>query len=131
MVCLDTSFAIDILRGNEEAREILDLLISNRESISITTISIMELIGGLYSSPKLKKEKEEIMAFVSSLIVLSFDLESSFLAGELELDLIINGQIIQPEDIMIASIAMENNETLITKNTKHFEKISGLKIKSY
>src|SRR3989344_7432727 len=131
MVCLDTSFAIDKLRCNEEARDILDLLISNRESISITTISIMELIGGLYSNPKLKKEKEEIMAFVSSLIVLSFDLESSFLAGELELDLIINGQIIQPEDIMIASIAMENNETLITKNTKHFEKISGLKIKSY
>lgn len=131
MVCLDTSFAIDILRGNEKARKILDSLVSNRESVSITTPSIMELIGGLYSSPKLKKEKEEIMAFVSSLIVLSFDLESSFLAGELELDLIIRGEIIQPEDIMIASIAMGNNETLITRNTKHFGKISGLKIKSY
>jgi len=29
---------------------------------------------------------------------------------------------------MIASIAMENNESILTRNTKHFERIHGLKI---
>lgn len=32
---------------------------------------------------------------------------------------------------MIAAISISNNETLITKNKKHFERIEGLKIETY
>lgn len=41
------------------------------------------------------------------------------------------GEIIDIEDIMIGAIAKRNNETIITRNKKHFEKIPGLKIASY
>ena len=34
-------------------------------------------------------------------------------------------------DCMIASIALLENEILLTRNTKHFTRISGLKVESY
>lgn len=131
MVGIDTSFAIDILRGNIIAKEIMYKLVNSKESIKIPTPVIMELISGLNNSQYKEKEKNQILSLISSIDVMDFDLNSSILAGEIEIDLIKNGITIETEDIMIAAIAIENNETLITRNVKHFEKIKDLKIKSY
>ncbi len=34
-------------------------------------------------------------------------------------------------DILIASIALENGMTLVTGNTKHFERIEGLELENW
>jgi predicted nucleic acid-binding protein len=39
-----------------------------------------------------------------------------------------SGTIIADMDLMIASIAIENNCTLLTNNLKHFERISELRV---
>ena len=38
------------------------------------------------------------------------------------------GQIVEDFDIMIASIAISNNLTLVTHNTKHFQAIPDLQL---
>jgi len=53
------------------------------------------------------------------------------LAGEIDARLSNEGKIIDFEDILTGAICLLNNETLVTRNEKHFEKISGLKIISY
>jgi predicted nucleic acid-binding protein len=40
------------------------------------------------------------------------------------------GQRIDPEDTMIAGIAITNNKILVTRD-KHFDRINGLKIEKY
>lgn len=39
--------------------------------------------------------------------------------------------MIDPEDAMIAGIALINNETVLTKNVEHFSRIRDLKIETY
>ena len=63
--------------------------------------------------------------------MLNLDKDSAILAGKIEANLIKKGEIIDLEDIMIGAIAIINDETLITRNIKHFSKIKNLKIQSY
>ena len=50
------------------------------------------------------------------------------LSKELHAALKKSGTIIADMDLMIASIAIENNCTLLTNNLKHFERISELRV---
>ena len=63
--------------------------------------------------------------------MLDLDKNSAILAAKIEADLRNNGEIIDVEDIMIAAISINNNETLVTRNKKHFERIKDLKIETY
>ncbi|MFX1474794.1 MAG: hypothetical protein ACFFCO_04845 [Promethearchaeota archaeon] len=45
--------------------------------------------------------------------------------------LIKEGHPIDPEDSMIAAIAIVHGETLLTKNPKRFSRVPGLKIEEY
>lgn len=134
MICLDTSFLIDVILGRTIPKEYENLL-DESDKISITSPSIMELIKGLHLSKNLKyvtqEEKNKINTIISTMNILDFDRESAILAGEIEAELNNKGELIDIMDVMIGAIAKHNNETLLTKNKKHFEKIKGLKIESY
>ncbi len=131
MVCLETTLLVDILRGNEKAKETLEKIDKETDVKTIASPSIMELVSGAISKPKIKGEKDKVINFLDSFTIFDLDKESSILAGEIEAELSQKGEIIEPEDIMIAAIAINNNETLVTRNTRHFERIKGLKVLSY
>ncbi len=134
MVCLDTNFLIDIINGREIPEKIQDIL-KIGVSVSIASPSITELIKGIHLERNLKyvseEEKKRIELALSSFTILNLDKESAIISGEIEAELENKGEPIGIEDIMIGAIAKHNNETLITRNKKHFEKILGLKIISY
>lgn len=130
MVCLETSFLVDLIRGKKEVESLFEQLIESEEIITIASPSLMEVMSTA-SLNKKKNEKEEIISILSSIIILPLDKESAIKAGEIESELIMAGEIIGDADIMIAAIALQNNETLITRNKKHFEKIPGLKLETY
>ncbi len=135
MVCLDTSFLIDLIRGKEEIKKIEEILGKKEESIAIASPSIVEIFKGLYLKKNLANIKENefdiISEILSSMVILNLDKKSAVLAGKIEADSINKGQLIDLEDIMIGAIAITNNEVLLTRNKKHFEKIKGLKIEGY
>ncbi len=131
MVCLDSSFIIDNFRGETRAVEMRKSLEKRGEVLFIPTPVIMELALGAHLSKRMEDEKEKINRFLSDSTILEFDKESAFLGGKIEAELMKKGSLIEPEDIMIAAIAMINNEPLVTRNTKHFARIEGLKIEGY
>ena len=49
------------------------------------------------------------------------------IVGELEKQ----GQRISDIDALIASVALEHSELLVTRNRKHFDRISGLRVEDY
>lgn len=131
MVCFDTSFVIDYLKGNDAAKEILDSFQKGNEVLTIPSPVVMELTAGAHLSKKRIIEIDKIKSFLSSFVVLNFDMESAFIAGEIESKLINSGKMIDVEDVMIASISIANKETLVTRNLKHFSRIKELKIVDY
>ncbi|MEK6968276.1 MAG: PIN domain-containing protein [Nanoarchaeota archaeon] len=125
---LDTSFVIDVLRNRKEAIEKSTQLDNSDEPIFITSISVFELwqIWNLLG----EKKKRILAEFVDSFGMLSFDSENAQLAGEVQSELMKSGLQIDPEDCMIAGIALTSGQAILTRD-KHYSRIKGLKVQSY
>ncbi len=128
---LDTSFIIDLLRGRESAVKKIQMLESEAIATNISAPSIFELFIGISLTKKPAAEKKKIMDVLESWGTLSLDSNCAARGGIIHGQLIKEGQSIDPEDSMIAAIAIVNDETLLTKNVKHFERIPDLNIESY
>ncbi len=131
MVCLDTSFIIDLLRGDEHAKKVLDELIANADTTSIATPTLMELRTSIALNTRATQEDQLINKIKVSSILLPLDHESAARAGDIEASLILAGETIPPVDIMIGAIALQHNEVLLTRNAKHFKRIPGLDVRTY
>lgn len=130
MACLDTSFLIDLLKGNPSVRELKEDLEQKEARICIASPSVMELWSGACRAKHLPKEKEKIIDLFESLNVLVFDMKSAQYAGEIEAALSSKGLPIETEDIMIAGIAMANGEMIVTGD-EHFTRVPGLRVLKY
>lgn len=131
MVCLDTSFLIDFIGGDKRAVGVGNNFVDLNMDITVSSISVMELVRGLYTKNVKEGEREKVNELISSLSVLSFGKKSAILAGEIEDALSKRGENIDLEDVMIAAVAISNNERLVTNNKRHFEKIKGLELEIY
>ena len=69
--------------------------------------------------------------FFEPFIFLPFDDPSSRIYGRIRSDLARNGTIIGPNDLLIASIAMGNNLTLISANIREFGRVAGLSLANW
>ena len=63
--------------------------------------------------------------------ILPLDAKSALRAGRIEAALTEQGDSIDWADILIAAIAIENDEPILTKNAKHFGKVPGLQVETY
>ena len=131
MVCLDTSFIIDVLRGDQKAKKTTDALIANNETTSIATPTLMELQTSLTLNSRGVREYNLIDKIIASSVILPLDSKSATRAGEIEARLILSGEMIPPIDIMIAAIALQNKEAVLTRNVKHLARIPGLEVRTY
>lgn len=128
MVCLETSFLVDVLRGNKDCEALLD---SFSDEVYLVSPSLMEVVSGAELGSDPLEERQKIRELVTSFPVLDLDADSALLAGELEAYLVLSGQIVPPVDIMIGAIAKQHGEAIVTRNTKHFERIPGLEVRGY
>lgn len=135
MVCLDTTFLVDLLRGDMQARDLDNQFAKQHLTVSVAAPSIMELVKGLHLDTTAQhvtaEECSRIIDILNSLVVLGLDQKSAMLAGEIEARLVNKGLTLDVEDIMIAAIAITHGEPLVTRNTKHFGRIPDLKIMGY
>lgn len=129
MKCLDSDLLIDFLRGKAEALMTMKEL--EDEALATTTINQFELLYGAKLSKKSTENLNEVKKLLKNLNIYTFDEKSSEVASTILADLRRPGKIIGMNDVFIAGICRANNLDLVTKNTKHFERISGLNIEEY
>ncbi|MBI1935858.1 PIN domain-containing protein [Candidatus Woesearchaeota archaeon] len=127
---LDTSFVIDLIKGRPNAVSKLKELEKENVPYSITSPTVYELWSGLVSLEKSEKEKQKTTSLISEQIIYFLDDKSAEEAGKIDGKLIKIGKMIEPEDCMIAGIAVTNNQKLLTKDP-HFKRIEGLKVELY
>jgi len=123
MVCLDSDVLIDFLNNKKEAVQKITKLKNDDVQLATTAVNSFELLN-VSNKEKLQKIREFLLNFA----IYEFNFESSESAAQIFQELKAGGEIIELTDIMIASIVTANNETLITNNKKHFEKINNLKL---
>lgn len=130
MVCLETTFLIDLLKGKPEILELKNEIDKSESSIAVAAPSIVEIWAGASQANLPKKEKAKINSVLSSIAVLPLDEKSAKEAGEIEANLLEQGITIETEDIMIAGISITNGEEILTRD-QHYAKIPGLKVRKY
>jgi predicted nucleic acid-binding protein len=129
MFLLDTDTVIYSMKGNASVRENLRQHIN--DPISISVITLMELYYGARKSRNVPVNLAKIKVLEQSIENLAIGLESTEIFGLLKAQLEISGNRLDDFDLIIASCAMAHNLTLVTNNTKHFQRIDGLKLANW
>jgi tRNA(fMet)-specific endonuclease VapC len=119
------------MRNDEDALSAMEELEEGKKLARVGAPSVFELYVGVSLSLKPSAEKEKILGAIRSLSPLPLDSASAARAGQVFGGMEREGARIDPEDAMLAGIALENGLPLLTRNRKHFAGIPGLKVESY
>ena len=132
MVVIDSDLIIKYLRKKPKyAVEYLNELFDKEERLKTTIFNYAELLEGAYLTNNVPKNLRYIKDFLAKFEILSFQLLDANLFSQIHAQLLKSGNPVGDMDVLIASIVLNQGETLITRNTKHFGKIPLLKIKDW
>lgn len=126
---LDTNACIAALRGNESVCGRLASL--SPDDCGISVVSYYELLAGVERCRNPAAELKKVEYFAAPLRVLPFDLPSAAIAARIRWALEKRGAIIGPYDLLLAGQAMALDVTLVTRNLREFQRISGLRVESW
>ena len=94
--------------------------------LCISSITLAELEYGVCNSSRPEQNRLALMLFLSNIEVMPFDSDAARSYGEIRYDLKTKGKLIGANDLLIAAHARALGYTLITDNTKEFERVEGL-----
>lgn len=124
---LDTDISIyTIKRKPLEVRRMFNI---HSGEISISTVTLGELIYGVEKSKNQLTNLKSVEGFVGRVEVINYDAAAAHQFGQLKQEL--KGQNIGPYDFMIAAHARSLGLTLISNNTKEFKRIAGLRVENW
>lgn len=119
---IDTNIWIDHFRGDSKITVFLEGIETAKIQTTLSVITEYELLAGCKLTPN---EEERVHSLLKIFPVLA--ITSSIVRQAAYFHRTYNTQIV---DALIAATAFKTNATLLTRNTKHFQNIKGIKIGS-
>ena len=127
---LDTNICIVFLRGRSVGVT-RTLQRVQADDIALCAVVVAELYEGAYRSAQRAHNLAKVAEFVAQFSVLPFDSAAAEIAGRYGADLAAQGMSIGAHDLQIAAIALANDLTLVTHNTREFSRVSGLRLEDW
>lgn len=135
MACLDTNVLIDLGKvrrlTHAAAMAKVSELLRRGETICTTRLNVAELWYGIEAATDRASELQQVQDVLDIVTVLELDETSAIEFGRLQARLRSLGRPTGIMDALIAAVCLNNGQTLVTRNTKHFTDIAGLDIKTY
>jgi len=125
LILLDTDICIHILRGNEK---IIDERRKYPDQVAVSFMTLAELYYGAEKSANPTKNRSLIEQLLLTLPVINSDNQIMHRFGMLKASLEGLSIPLADADLLIAAIALEKCNLLVTGNIKHFGRIAGLPI---
>ena len=129
---LDSNALFDILKNphGRTARQHQLVTDNSVNEVLVSIITVCELRYGVFKkgSQRLADRIEETLAAVR---VVALDLGADMAYAELRTDLERKGQLIGPNDMLIAAHALALGAILVTDNVREFKRVKGLKIENW
>jgi tRNA(fMet)-specific endonuclease VapC len=125
---LDTNACIALINGKPAAvRTRFQRVIRKGARVSVSTIVAFELWYGVAKSSQKEKNTNRLEIFLSGpLGLLPFDEEDAKAAGKVRAEIEAAGRPIGAYDLLIAGQALRRKMTLVTANTKEFQRVPAL-----
>lgn len=127
---LDTNTCIRFINGRSPSIRAKMLTIDDA-NIALCTIVKAEMYTGSAKSQTPQRSREIQEEFFKRFISLPFDDQAAKIYGDIRAELEKGGMPIGGNDLMIAAIALANNLTLVTHNTREFERVAGLSLEDW
>lgn len=127
---LDTNICIYVIK-NKPLIVKENFLKHDINYICISSITFAELMHGAEKSQYPEKTRTAIYNFLSPIKVMSFDSNAAIEYGKIRASLETKGTPIGPMDMLIAAHAKSLDLTIVTNNTKEFERIKDLQIENW
>jgi tRNA(fMet)-specific endonuclease VapC len=126
---LDTDICIYWLKGRTAVRDKINEI--GQTEIAICVITASELYFGAYNSSKIEKNLITAETFIRSIPVIPLSNNTLKKFGQLKAQLRQAGTSVADFDLLIASVALTEDLILVTNNTRHYQRIIGLKLDNW
>lgn len=127
---LDTNACIIFLRNSSEFA-VARLKRERASDIALCSIVKSELLYGAERSTVPEQARLQVTAFCTPYASLPFDDQAAEVASQIRAFLARRGTPISSNDILIAAIALVNNLTLVTHNTREFQRVPNLRLEDW
>lgn len=121
---IDTDVLIWYLRGNEKAKKAVENLIP----FSISVVTYMEIIQGMKNKEEFKLFQKQMLNWNTKIIQIEQEISSRAMFYVQEYAL---SHTMMLADALIAATVVQNGETLLTANDKHYKFIPTLEYKKF
>lgn len=122
---LDTNICIHLIR--ERSPEALSRFEDYEVGeLGVSTLTVSELYYGVQKSSRTEDNREALERFLTPLELADFDAGDAKAYGRVRATLESRGEPIGPLDTLIAAHAVALGVTLVTNNTREFERVPGL-----
>jgi tRNA(fMet)-specific endonuclease VapC len=101
------------------------------QDVTISTITIFELQYGVEKSRYRQRSEDALAKFLLPLNLINLDRSSAIEAATIRAQLEKEGVPIGPYDLLIAGLARSRGMTLVTSNTKEFERVVDLRLENW
>jgi tRNA(fMet)-specific endonuclease VapC len=113
---LDSTFLIDVLRGDEQVSE---------------RVAEIDAAGTPCLADASASERDAVEDLLENLTELPFDRRCAMEAGRVNAGLIRDGERIDEADVMIAATALVHDHGVVTRNVDHFDRIEPVAVVTY
>ena len=127
---LDTNSCIGYLNGRSIG-VLRRLQALPSQDVAVCSVVKAELFYGSMRSNNPARSLAQQQDFLNRFISLPFDDQSALIYGQIRAQLAASGTPIDPNDLLIASIALANNLILVTHNTREFSRVEGLRLEDW
>ena len=126
---VDTNVLVEVLRNRSPAvRRAFALATAGSEPVVMCLIVYHELLFGAVRHPDPAAERIRIRRVSSQIGIEPLDARDMAVAADIRGDLARRGTTIGPFDLLIAGQARARGWTVVTNNTREFNRIDGLKV---
>ena len=127
---LDTDIVSYFLRGNPTVKARAAEYLDEYPTLNYSIFTQYEILSGLRYRDA-RNQSAKFREFMALNQMVPFTEQSVEIAADIYATLRSQGKIIDDVDILIASIALEKEYTLVTNNTSHFEPIPNLTLENW
>lgn len=128
---LDTSFVIDVLRGDSDALERHRRLEGQTDRQRLSAMSVFELFDGVERSFDSSTEREAVVDILETKSVLPADGPVMRTAGRMHGRSVGRGRPVDNRDCVIAATARAHDEPVLTRNVDDFEQFEDVEVRAY
>ena len=129
MWVLDTNTLIYFFKGEGNVAE--SLFNKTPADIGIPSIVLYELQVGIAKSTWPEKRSAQLAELMAVVQVLPFHQQEAKAAAEIRASLEAEGNPIGPYDTLIAGTALAHGAILVSRNTREFARVKGLRVEDW